>query len=134
MSISTTDFGYIPRKYFMSPTKYIKKMQPWDSAIHQAWNFSSIMHWLLVVLRVRLGMDSFKGWAKRKENKLINKRPPSCFGILWGNGKYSLLSQVLLQLFDKQTNKNTKVKNPNLFVNTNSSDSENLFVEKIQGR
>lgn len=49
-------------------------------------------------------------------------------------GKYSLFSQTLLQQFNKQTNKNTKVKNPNLFVNTKSNDSENLFVEKIQGR
>lgn len=46
-----------------------KAIEIWVSTIYQPWNFTSIMHWLVVVLRVRLDINSLKGWEKWREKK-----------------------------------------------------------------
>lgn len=66
------------------------------------------MHWLLLVLRVRLATL----WGKRKNEYLT--------------------SEALLQWFDKVGKKKKKIKTPSLFANTNNNHLENLFVEKTK--
>lgn len=92
-----------------------------DSTIYQAWNFSSIMYWLVVVLRVRLDKNTVKGWAKGR-----GKKTPTKYIHISGYYRVRKIISCFRSAF--------AVLCQCLFVNTNNNHLEYLFVEKKSGK